>query len=153
MGNGLCLFKSPLVTPIICQLADHIQVSILYTSTSAELNHVHQQHLYSRRSGSRRSLLDTGQSIGLAVDAEAGLISLTALLGAFILIFVSYDSCDNVESVNCFPVQIKAYRRRTLVQRPMDLFVVGLQVIGASSRSINVNGNSLCYSYSILLCR
>jgi hypothetical protein len=97
--------------------------------------------------------LTRGQSIGLAVVAEAGLISLTALLGAFVLIFVSYDSCDNGESVNCFSVQIKAYRRRTLVQRPMDLFVVGLQIIGTNSQSINVNGNSLYYSYSILLCR
>ena len=38
--------------------------------------------------------LSRGQSIGLAVDAEAGLISLTALLGAFVLIFVSHYACE-----------------------------------------------------------
>ena len=36
--------------------------------------------------------LSRGQSIGLAVDAEAGLISLTALLGAFVWIFVGHYS-------------------------------------------------------------
>lgn len=52
--------------------------------------------------------LTRGQSIGLSVDAEAGLISVTAVVGVFVLIF------------------IKVYRSRRLVQRPMDLFVLML---------------------------
>jgi len=52
--------------------------------------------------------LTPGQRIGLAMDAEAGLISITAVVGAFILIF------------------IKVYRSKKLVQRPMDLFVLAL---------------------------
>jgi hypothetical protein len=35
--------------------------------------------------------LTRGQSIGLAVDAEAGLLSATAVVGVFILIAVSYN--------------------------------------------------------------
>jgi hypothetical protein len=35
--------------------------------------------------------LTRGQSIGLAVDAEAGLISVTAVAGVFVLIFVGRD--------------------------------------------------------------
>ena len=35
--------------------------------------------------------LTRGQSIGLAVDAEAGLISVAAVAGVFVLIFVGRD--------------------------------------------------------------
>jgi hypothetical protein len=35
--------------------------------------------------------LTRGQSIGLAVDTEAGLLSATAVVGVFILIAVSYN--------------------------------------------------------------
>lgn len=52
--------------------------------------------------------LTTGQSIGLAVDAEAGLLSIIALTGAFVMIF------------------IKVYRSGKVVQRPMDLFILAL---------------------------
>jgi len=52
--------------------------------------------------------LTTGQSIGLAVDAEAGLISIMAVTVAFVLIAV------------------KVYRSGRLVQRPMDLFILAL---------------------------
>jgi len=52
--------------------------------------------------------LSPDERIGLATDAEAGLISLAAVLGAFVLIF------------------IKVWRRGALVQRPMDLFVLVL---------------------------
>jgi len=52
--------------------------------------------------------LTWGQRTGLAFDVEAGLISLTAVMGAFVLII------------------IKVWRRKKLVQRPMDLFVLVL---------------------------
>jgi len=67
--------------------------------------------------------LTTGQSIGLAIDAEAGLISLTAVVGAFVLIF------------------IKVYRSKKLVQRPMDLFILALfffDIVMALGRITNI---------------
>ena len=73
--------------------------------------------------------LTPGQRIGLSVDAEAGLISVTAVVGVFILIFVGHDSCDNVDNVNCIAMQIKVHRSKKLIQRPMDLFVVSLPII------------------------
>jgi hypothetical protein len=73
--------------------------------------------------------LTTGQSIGLAIDAEAGLISLTAVVGAFVLIFVIRDSCDAADNINDIAMQIKVYRSKKLVQRPMDLFIVNLKTI------------------------
>jgi len=67
--------------------------------------------------------LTRGQSIGLAVDAEAGLISVTAVAGVFVLIF------------------IKVYRTKKLVQRPMDLFLIVLfffDIIMALGRVTNI---------------
>jgi len=52
--------------------------------------------------------LTRGQSIGLAVIVEASLISAIALVGVFVWIF------------------IRAYGRKKLVQRPMDLFLLAL---------------------------
>ena len=74
-------------------------------------------------------LLDEGQSIGLALDAQAGIISLMAVALTFMLIFVSRDFCYLVNSVNGISLQIKVYRRKQLVQQPMDLFIVNLKVI------------------------
>jgi hypothetical protein len=73
--------------------------------------------------------LTTGQSIGLAVDAEAGLLSIIALTGAFVMIFVSRDPHDDVDGTNYIAIQIKVYRSGKVVQRPMDLFIVSLQFI------------------------
>jgi len=52
--------------------------------------------------------LTKGQYIGLALDAQAGIISILAVAVAFVLIF------------------IKVYRCKKLVQRPMDLFILAL---------------------------
>jgi len=52
--------------------------------------------------------LTLSQGIGLSMDAEAGLISVIALVGVFILIFV------------------KAYHRGKLVLGPMDVFLLSL---------------------------
>lgn len=41
--------------------------------------------------------LTGGQLIGLTIDVEAGLVSAIALVGVFVLIFVSHNSC----SVEC----------------------------------------------------
>jgi hypothetical protein len=76
--------------------------------------------------------LTWGQRIGLALDAEAGLISVAALIGAFVLIVVSHDVCDGMDSINSIAIQIKVWRRKKLVQRPMDLFVVSLQAVRAT---------------------
>ena len=75
--------------------------------------------------------LTWGQRIGLALDAEAGLISLAAVIGAFTIIIVSRDACYGVDSINSIAIQIKVWRRKKLVQRPMDLFVVSLQIVRA----------------------
>jgi hypothetical protein len=71
--------------------------------------------------------LTLGQGIGLSMDMEAGLISVIALVGVFILIFVSRSSV--VTSANCIVMQVKAYRRGKLVRGPMDVFLVSLQII------------------------
>jgi len=73
--------------------------------------------------GQRVVYLTRGQSIGLAVDAEAGLISVAAVVGVFGLIF------------------IKVWRSKRLVQRPMDLFVLILfffDIIMALGRVTNI---------------
>ena len=68
--------------------------------------------------------LTRGQSIGLALDAEAGLISVTAVVCVFILIFVSPYLFMTWPKSNCVVIQIKVWRSGKLVRRPMDLFVV-----------------------------
>ena len=71
--------------------------------------------------------LTLSQGIGLSMDAEAGLISVIALVGVFILIFVSHNSV--VTSANCIVMQVKAYHRGKLVLGPMDVFLVSLQIV------------------------
>jgi hypothetical protein len=93
--------------------------------------------------------LTPGQGIGLAIDVEAGLISAIALVGVFILIFVSHNSV--VTSANCIVMQVRASRRSTLIRDPMDIFLVSLQIIREHLWNHNFNGNSLHYSSSILL--
>jgi hypothetical protein len=66
--------------------------------------------------------LTRGQSIGLALDAEAGLISFTAVVVLLGLILVSHGLCHDVHNVFYITMQIKVYRSK--IQCPMDLFVV-----------------------------
>jgi hypothetical protein len=70
--------------------------------------------------------LTRGQSIGLTLDSAAGFISLGALVTAFVLIFVSHDLCDGVDSVNSFALQKKFYYVGRLIQQPMDMFLASL---------------------------
>ena len=66
--------------------------------------------------------LSRGQSIGLILGAEAGVISFTAVL---VLILVSRGSCHDVHNVYCITIQVKVYPGKILlVLCPMDLFVV-----------------------------
>jgi len=44
--------------------------------------------------------LTRGQSIGLAGDAWAGLISLAAVVGALTVISVSHDTCNYLDRIN-----------------------------------------------------
>lgn len=75
--------------------------------------------------------LTPNQRIGLASVVEAGLISVIALVGVYVWIFVSHTPA--VMIVNQIANQVRAFRHPDgvfkLVQRPMDLFLVSLQII------------------------
>src|SRR5882762_2142232 len=91
--------------------------------------------------------LTRGQGNGLLIDVEAGLISAIALVVVYILIFVSHNSM--VAGINCIVVQVRASHHRTLVQRPMDIFLVSVQITCDRLWTNNFNGNSLHCSSSI----
>jgi len=88
-----CAFAFP-TTPIPAETflalpADYLQVSILdilRTATMLDDINCTQDEL-----DQGIVCLSRGQSIGLSVDAEAGLLSLTAVVGVFVLIFVSHN--------------------------------------------------------------
>ena len=73
--------------------------------------------------------LSRGQSIGLALVAEAGVISFTAVAVVLVLILVSRGSCHDVHNIYRITMQIKVYRsNKLLVQCPMGLFVVSHRI-------------------------
>lgn len=65
--------------------------------------------------------LTRGQSIGLTLGAEAGIISIAALVGIAVLIFVSRDFCDDVDVADGILTQI-----RSGFQRQIGLLMVRL---------------------------
>jgi hypothetical protein len=60
-----------------------------------------EQALFNTTQGTKFACLTRGDSIGLTLAAEAGFISLVALLGVFALIMVSADSIHAILPANC----------------------------------------------------